>query len=1529
MLNKFQVKKCSNSSKRRSEQYSKVVEYTVQSNTSGLDSNKEVIAKLNEKLRKIYIVIYHIISKQFDKNDDYKGTFFNVVCLSCIKDILDGVNYIQSVLDLSIGCQVTSLSILSNEVIVNQRDVFCTTCVDRMINLRGVSSQEENKTTVTSKQDISVDTTPVIQKNIIDLGIPSTSTQGNSSIIEKQVVTSTKEYVVNKKNSELVFVVRQRRVVTDLVGKVQVIIGSLLHIFNYTSSRRNKAKKENIMNRPVILVRLFRLDLEVNKVITLMSRLCIMLAELSNQLNVTVLNRGSNQATGRANLPFHDSVEKFGRAFTLNRVRGKKKRAMLKSSNSFSGVCTLSMIAEEDSTDKCCVFAQENIPQSNEEHVNGNSVRGSDTFDPFSPDTASKINEFYIWNSIASDAGKEALIRTLILEVGSKDQLLRILSTEVDMDKLIEIFPKTFAYQSNNIRSTNICTAKRQLLNKSLDYRLYPTLRSFIFYINNNYTKNLQPVIQDVKSVGNIVTIPSSESNETVDPILVDKGQILTDETNINDVMVGTIESISTVKSLVTLGNLNNIDDDTIVFIDEEESTIVPTLSKEICSIESTQNHESIYEKSGSDNVELKSCVNVKTDKAKKVVKYDDVISSASDDSAVELCNGAKDVIRRVNSGKTSTKTESRPNNILFSDINTLVLPNTLDNLAASTDDSVESFKKCVSKVATDSNNVSYDSHREPCCNDEDISTNLTDTACTNSCLIASKADDPQDFIRKKSEDSKSVFNLSVGRISMGVCNFLVIQCMLHKENREELLSRLISNVGSKDQLIKILVAEIGRNMLLKIFPSISVSDIDSSLSNELHDVVVKDKNGIFVKYDDSHNVQIVYLLQVFIDYVLKNKQYICGEQGPESISKDVKLSKDMDCVSSDEILGSVKNNSSMTELSKVSKQDISFDHDKCYRSNTLPYKRTGNTFEVINRNITESSKCDDTGLHLEVVSSTEYCDDENMPSVSAICNTELSMQSVTDHDKSTTKSKSISSFPCQSFVLTKTVSRLSSFSSMRGKNKSFSSVVTLDNKQDSIETIGSEVVVDGNVSEGVGKNSGSNACDITSKHSEKNSSSIFKISNSFFHRNKVSKDEELGKFVQDLVMQLHNTVYGIGRLTDHLSLQGNYIFFNWIMSCIIRSSDFEKCEAMIINDIRPCCAYYKTIISIPNAKISSLYIKSLHDLSWIDSQVRPLHSLVHKGKIDGISFSVSKDHVRREARKHMSTINEELVIKLRELFSVFDIECITEEDLSLFLVQGRLVISGKHLSSIPDGVILRIMSYKDIVIKGDIPKGLQIDCQNIKVYGTVKGRLISADGLIEIYGPVYGSIICKSVCKSDLTGVMIQGDVDKYASILCTNGNIEIYGNNVCGNISAQDTEMIIKSDMFMGSIFSDGGIYLYFSCKTNNVLWLKLNNIKNVFVDCNLKVKCMFAFGSKFYVRKGKGFRLNDRCRDCEVFSLSSKFWRFELSELKNLIKMNVTGEVVDPLAMELQHVNNTVEGVVVNPVDSESAIFNCAHK
>ena len=524
-----------------------------------------------------------------------------------------------------------------------------------------------------------------------------------------------------------------------------------------------------------------------------------------------------------------------------------------------------------------------------------------------------------------------------------------------------------------------------------------------------------------------------------------------------------------------------------------------------------------------------------------------------------------------------------------------------------------------------------------------------------------------------KGTTSAEVFDLSVSRISIGVYNFFVMQCMSHRENRNELLRSLISDVGSKDQLIKILVAEIGRDVLLEVFPSISLSDVELSLSNRLHDIVVKDRNGLFIKYNDSGNIKIVYLLKVFIDYVLSVTQQrvdydanmlsqsISGKQERKCVSQDVGLSESMNCVSSKGMPSTVKKDSSVNKISKI----LSSDREQYYHSNTLPYRNTSNTqIRLLGKSSMEfRNKAGNTVLQSDLhsgIASCKYHDDRNMPSTSGMSNSKLSVKSATDSGKSTTKLKNVGSFSNQGFVLTKTVKRLSSFSSIGSKSTSLSSVASLGDGQDSVE------IVDRSVCEGITQCSDTSLYSVVSGHSVKNTC-ILKMSNNLFHRRKISKDEDLGKFVKDLVMQLHNPVYSIGRLTDHLSLQGNYMIFNWIMSCIIRSSDFGKCEAIIINDIRPCCAYYKTIISIPHTKISSLYIESLHNLGWVNSQVRLLHTLVHKGKADGISFSMSKDHVRREARKHMSGINEELVGKLRKLFQIFDTTCITQKILAYF----------------------------------------------------------------------------------------------------------------------------------------------------------------------------------------------------------------------------------------------------------------------
>ena len=356
----------SDSSKRLSNRYkgnyvpmresgNEVLKYTVSGNNIKLGANQEVIAKLNEKLREIYVEIYDIISRQFGKNDDQQVAFFDIVCFSCVTDILNGVNYIQSVLDVSIGYQVTELNVLSKEPIGNQHDIFCSTCIDRMVNLRSIARKKRNKVTTSNNQGTDFCTMPVIQGNISDPSLPSTSQEiliQSNRIVSEEVSSSVEiEYevsrkkssqtcdmshidydlnVVGNKSSEFVFIIRQRRVIVDLIEKIQVIIKNLLQIFNDPSNRVKAFKKGN-MNRPIILVKLFKLDLEISKIVDLMNRLCLRLEELSNQLSVMVLDRGqSHYVTERTNLGSHDSVRSLSRAFTLNRVTAKKKESDVK-----------------------------------------------------------------------------------------------------------------------------------------------------------------------------------------------------------------------------------------------------------------------------------------------------------------------------------------------------------------------------------------------------------------------------------------------------------------------------------------------------------------------------------------------------------------------------------------------------------------------------------------------------------------------------------------------------------------------------------------------------------------------------------------------------------------------------------------------------------------------------------------------------------------------------------------------------------------------------------------------------------------------------------------------------------------------------------------------------------------------------------------------------------------------------------------------------------------------------------------------
>ncbi|QGR02259.1 hypothetical protein EDL79_00960 [Ehrlichia ruminantium] len=1910
---KFKVKESSSSGKQSSDQHQangvsikehsdEVAEYTVPDSDVDLDANREVIARLNEKLRGIYVGIYDIISRQFEKNYDQQVAFFDVVCLSCIEDILYRVNCIQDVLDVSVGYETTSLNVLSKKTIDSQHNAFCTTCVDRMMSSKH-SRRRRHKTMTVDSQNAGYYTVAAIQANVDDNNASSTSTQGvlrqDHSVVDKEVTDSVKiqseiskqgngqddifsfiDYdfkVAVNKSSELAFIIKQRKVIVELIEKTQIIIRNLLQIFNDTSDVESRGFKKGIIN-PVILLKLFKLDLEIHNVIDQMNQLCSTLEELGNQLSVMVLDRGQSQATEMADR------ESFGRSLTLNRIASKKRQIMLKSSNSFSGVHPLSTVTRERAVQKYDVIKKGSVFQPNVDPVKVRSqIESYDKFDPFAPDAAHKINEFYIWNCISSSAGREELMRTLILEVGNKDQLIRILSAEIDMDKLVKIFPTVFTQKPSNIvghGSSNFSTTEHGQLLNSVDYKVYPTLRSFICYVNNNYDQELWSVLQDVSTedilIENDIVITSYLENEEEQHTV-----LVSDERGIDGVVVSTIESVNPYEVTVTAGDLSSIngqtdgesivvpslsakvdvassrtddepsyervesecvvlqtdfnmqsvdpsgsalvaddlssvnnqtDGESIVVAslsvkvdvassrtDDEssygrvesecvilqtdfnmqsvdpsgsvlvaddlsnvngqtdgESIIVPSLSAKVDVASSRTDDESSYGRVESECVVLQTdfnmqsvdpsgsalvaddlssvnnqtdgesivvaslsakvdvassrtddessygrvesecmvlqtdfnmqsvdpsgfalvaddlsnvngqtdgesivvpslsakvdvassrtddessygrveseCVvlqtdfnmqsvdpsgsalvaddlssvnnqtdgesivvaslsakvdvassrtdgessygrvesecmvlktdfSVKEDQVGKIKICDDVVAQEIQGATIESCSSTEKVegaavtgssleeqgiVRRVSNAKTYGRSDSRRNNILFVDVNTLVVPDAIEKSTTSISDNIAVSDKSTPKVTVAEDKVPCDSLPGPSSSQIRVSTRLTDTIYSTSAPLTLRTGNAGVSLRKKSgktksvdqlpgEDSTNMLNLSASRISIGVYNFFVVQCMLHEENRHALLKSLISDVGSKEQLIKILVAEIGQDKLLEIFPSIELSEVESSLSSKLCDIVVRDRNGLFIRYDDSGNVKIVYLLQMFVDYVLNNiqKKIDCSaniphilEEEDKCASQSVQSSESIGNVSLQDMSNIMKKDSSLYGVSGISSKDTCFDRGEFCRSNTLPnYKANNPSSKLSGHSALGMGVADSINVKSNLgsrVSPYGDCDDsKNMPSTSGMNNGKLSMKSVAGSGKSDAKSKNTGSFADQNFVFTRTVKRLSSFSSVSSKCTSLSSSVSsLDDSQDS-------VVVDGSLCNLVNK-SLLGVRNVSSKRSGKNSS-IFKMSSDVSYKRQILTPEELKAFIKDLFGQLCNTVYGIGGLTERLRSESKYMLFNWIMLCIIKSSDFEKCEATIINDIKPCCKYYKTILSVPDPEISSLYIEGLHSLDWINSKVKPIHSLIHKGKLEDVFFAMGQDNIRCETRKYMSGVNEELVEKLRNLFSVFDTECIVEEDLTLFSVQGRVIFSEEHFKSIPNDATLRAMLCKEIVIMGNIPKGFQINCQSIKVYGNVQGCIISNDGLVEVNGSVSGHVVCNSLYKSSNNGIIVRGDVAKFASVSCTNGNIEMYGNNVAGDITGQNTEIVIKSDAFTGSIFSSDGIYLYIACKVGNAFWLKLNNIRNVFIDCHLKVKYLLAFSCRFCVKKGKDFKLSDKCSDCEVSLLSSKFWTFEVSELKRLIALEFSKQEGNSGAINTQRVDNNVQGVVVDSLAYESVVHDYACK
>ncbi|AHX05300.1 polymer-forming cytoskeletal protein [Ehrlichia chaffeensis] len=651
--------------------------------------------------------------------------------------------------------------------------------------------------------------------------------------------------------------------------------------------------------------------------------------------------------------------------------------------------------------------------------------------------------------------------------------------------------------------------------------------------------------------------------------------------------------------------------------------------------------------------------------------------------------------------------------------------------------------------------------------------------------------------------------------------NHQVFQYMKSEEGRNDLLKILIDDVGGIDRLVKVLVPEIGKDALIDMFPTMSLFDIESNLS----DVVMKDDEGVFIRYCKDGKLKPMHLLQEFISYVNTRNQGEIEET-----------------VVSEQLHGTIS---------------------KHLRSNIRSYSRSR---DVVLRRSNSARISGEQRFENIIV-----CQDIN----------------VTDDIAGHIKCKS------SDVVLTNSGTR---------KSQSFRGVSQLYSKE-------RPLLVDYARSYDC-----SSRQDVSLGCVSSLKRSIFNKGSNLSCRYVIYNDVMLGDFVKNTFDNLRKSVSTVLKFTDKLSMQDDSILLHWVLFCIINNPNFDKCESVIMNDLKSCRLYYKMIISVyhlyynkitsvPNCQNLLLHVKNLQDMCWVGSYVKPIHTLFHKGEMKGVYFCVGKDYVKCKIQQYIGTINVSSVAKLREVFKVIDLESITQENLDSFVVKDNLIVSFKYFKSASGNCRLDASKYSNVIIKGDIPVHVTLHCNNVFVYGNVKGRLLSCRDSVRIEGSVSGSIEAKH-SGIDTSMIFIAGNVEKSSIVKVENSVVEVCGN-VYGNIEVRSSNVILRGNVYKGScVVVMLGMYLYFSSIAKGNFFLR--GIKHVFINGIIDTSNLCAHECNFYIKENRIFKLSNACIDCEVKFLSRDLDVLELQSVMNKKVLERDTESVQTKALCNQAIN-----------------------
>ncbi|MGN7618998.1 MAG: hypothetical protein ACTJLM_03720 [Ehrlichia sp.] len=758
----------------------------------------EEIRILKDELHALCEAVYRIVNRQCNQKGEVAVDFLTVICSACITSFFSHADALRYKLSTFINdeSRIATLSVL----IPASESTLCKTCKsDFMLGARAINSKDK-RDRVKALSDFCKSVSVVVYDDVVE------------------------------ENDGFASIIRLLDVVSGFLLKVIEIKCRLLKLekgaFASSEIERDVEDMKSLMVSTTSVLRRLKTVLYLMKLEKVRSK-----SEIDKTLTLGRIPKEKKHkidashsfSGGEKRLPVV-SEEGSGCAGVLS--RDDEKDFVYENTSHQSDLDTTETVAPE-----LCVGESVSDDHAAQGAQGGASTHCDVGYDPCSDVMLCKIDEHSIKSCLMSESGRDMLMRKLILEVGNRSRLIRMLSSEISVEKLKVIFPDMFLSKSmdglnavppdlviEEKSSTDLIMEERSHL---VDNMFPPggigsTFQAFLTYMNKIHGEGSVRAVHGDK--GQVCDPATGEVFSTQCEKVLEQND--TSVTQLEELRSGALSHIEPLNSGLVGGSeslhpSSSMDDDELRCYKEIGSYLRGT------EVQQSQTTTAVFDKPLDDKRILRDSP-VYNKVSTSGVEQDQTIGTINPSYGIL---GSVRIVNRNMEPQSSKSLTAASNDVRLSPIG--------------------SFNEGQGTEAK-----SY----SPTC--ETASDDMERDQLT---------------VGVRTDNVVSNYILP-NRTSVDVDVSLVQKYMKYGD-QEGLLRLLAVEAGGLDQLIKILVSEIGQETLMRIFPTISPSDIESSLAKESHDIVVKAENTL-LKHDEQGNLIVASLLKTFISYALGSQAH-------------------------------------------------------------------------------------------------------------------------------------------------------------------------------------------------------------------------------------------------------------------------------------------------------------------------------------------------------------------------------------------------------------------------------------------------------------------------------------------------------------------------------------------------------------------------------------------------------------------------------------------------------------------------------